>query len=39
MRAVVPSEIANRYDIDDGDTLMWEDDGQGTVKVHPPEKE
>lgn len=38
-RGVVPMEIVKRYGIEDGDNLIWDDDGEGEITVRPPRKD
>lgn len=37
-KGTVPKEIADRYGLEDGDNLLWSDDGEGEIKVRPPER-
>lgn len=37
--STIPAEIARRYDINKGDTVIWDDDGSGEVSVRLPREE
>lgn len=37
--STIPAEIARRYGIQKGDTVVWDDDGSGEVMVRPPGEE
>lgn len=37
--STIPSEIAERYGIEKGDTVIWHDEGEGEIRVRPPSKE
>jgi len=39
LRSTIPAEIVQRYGIEKGDTIVWDDDGSGTVTVRVPNGE